>query len=355
MRARNPPQHVVRLGHQLDQLPGAWTRMGYRTDGWHVVVGLGSAGSRHVAILQDLGIDNVAVVRTHLGPTSRPTPAGVVEFPSIEAALERRPVMAIVATPTALHHPEAAAFVAAGVPVFVEKPLTDTVDTSLRLLEEAQQADVPVAVGYHLRYHPGLLWLRELISGGLLGRPLLLRATWGEYLPDWHPGEDYRRAYAARQELGGGPVLTLSHVVDYTVWLLGSVDGVQARTRRLSGLDVEVPDTAVIALDHDSGAMSDLELDFFTRPPIHRVDLRFETGWARWDVTERTLACRAADASIAPAVPDIRGWSRDDCFVAQLGAFLAGLRVGSRIDTAHDFAVARALGAILASADDLRR
>ncbi|MEI2709772.1 MAG: hypothetical protein V9E96_12270 [Chitinophagaceae bacterium] len=49
-----------------------------------------------------------------------------------------------------------------------------------------------------------------------------IQTFWGEYLPAWHPWEDYRTSYAAQKENGGGAALTLSHDIDVVNWIANS-------------------------------------------------------------------------------------------------------------------------------------
>ncbi len=69
--------------------------------------------------------------------------------------------------------------------------------------------------------HPGLQKIEEWINQDKLGKIYSVQVDLGEYLPDWHPWEDYRQSYAARADQGGGVVLTLIHELDYLHWLFG--------------------------------------------------------------------------------------------------------------------------------------
>jgi predicted dehydrogenase len=75
--------------------------------------------------------------------------------------------------------------------------------TGVDELEQAvRQNQVKVVVGFQFRFHPGLQQVKKLLEDNAIGEPLSARAHWGEYLPNWHPWEDYRQGYAARQDLG---------------------------------------------------------------------------------------------------------------------------------------------------------
>ena len=320
----------------------------YESDGWHVVVGMGSAGSRHLGILRDLGVSRIAVVRSGLGPSNRPTPAGVRELGSMEEALALGPVAAIVATPTGLHFEQTRTLLAHRIPTLVEKPLASTALQMEELLRLAHDQGTPLLVGFHLRFHPTRRWIAEAVRSGEFGRPLLLRATWGEYLPGWHPEEDYRHGYAARRDQGGGPLLTLSHVVDYAVDFMGDVADVETREWKLSDLELSVPDVVALTVRHADRSVSLLEMDFVSRPPIHTIDIRLTEGRISWDV----LASRAEAFSPSglwrshETAPYSE--ARQMCFVDQIKRFLELADSRAEPDLAHELQIARVLGELQA-------
>ena len=92
--------------------------------------------------------------------------------------------------------------------------------------------------------------MRPAVDSGWPDRPpyFRLQVHFGEYLPAWHPWEDYRKGYAARADLGGGVVLTQCHSLDYLPWLVGPVEAAWGMAAKLSDLEVDVDDTAEIGL-----------------------------------------------------------------------------------------------------------
>src|SRR3712207_4972017 len=65
-----------------------------------------------------------------------------------------KPDGAVIATPNRLHVDNALACIAAGVPVLVEKPIADEVESALSLVEASEKAGVPILVGHHRRHSP---------------------------------------------------------------------------------------------------------------------------------------------------------------------------------------------------------
>ena len=119
----------------------------------------------------------------------------------------------------------------------IEKPLADRLEGTDALATEARDQHRKVQIAYNLRFHPGLLKLRDLIQTGELGRVFWVRAEAGQYLPDWRPSQDYRQSYTARRDLGGGILLDGSHEIDYLMWLLGKPVDVFCRSGKVSALD----------------------------------------------------------------------------------------------------------------------
>lgn len=178
---------------------------------------------------------------------------GVPHFAEPRALLAAVPVRAaIVASPNQAHAEAALACIERGIPVMVEKPLTDTVAEGERLCAAAEAAGVPLLVGHQRRHSPVMRRARQLIDAGLLGRPVSVHA-----MAVWLKPDPYFDV-AWRREPGGGPVLiNLIHDVDMLRFLVGEIVEVQAITSNAQrGFAVE--DTAAIALRFANGALGTL-------------------------------------------------------------------------------------------------
>ena len=128
-----------------------------------------------------------------------------------------------------------------------------------------------------------------LLQAQAIGRPLAVHAHWGEYLPNWHPWEDYRQSYSARADLGGGVVVTLSHPLDYLRWLLGDVLSVSAQVGTVGDLGIDVEDLADINLRFASGCFGNVHLNYLQQPPIHRMQIVCTGGTLDWDNADGAL------------------------------------------------------------------
>ena len=213
--------------------------------GWILIAGYGSIGRRHFRNLKALGYADVRLLRSgRTPPEGFETPSDTDEYRYLEAALADDPAVVIVANPSALHADVTRASVHAGACVLLEKPVCSSIEEARALQAEVHDANGVVSMAYCFRYHPLYSALAQIVREGRLGRIFHLHAWQAGYLPSWHPWEDYRKGYAARGDLGGGVVRTLDHDLDMLRWMMGSPVEVLASVGSLSGIDVEVEDTA---------------------------------------------------------------------------------------------------------------
>ncbi len=300
-----------------------------------LIAGLGSIGRRHFRNLAALGERDLVLYRTRKATLPDDELTGYpIETDLGEALQKHRPQAVIVANPTALHLEVAIPAAEAGCALLLEKPIAEDLSRVNELRRAAQKNGGRSLVGFQFRYHPALNKARELIQSGVMGKILTAHAHWGEYLPNWHPWEDYRASYAAREDLGGGVIRTLTHPLDYLRYLLGEIESLQAFQGHISPLELTgVEDVAEIGLKFRSGAIGGLHLNYFQRPPVHRLEIVGTAGALRWDNAEGALIhAHVPDAfgGIYPqpspgaetryAPPD--GFERNDLFLAQTRHFL---------------------------------
>jgi predicted dehydrogenase len=299
-----------------------------------LIAGLGSIGRRHFRNLVALGEKDIVLLRTRKSTLPDDELAGYpVETDLSEALTKHKPDAVIVANPTSMHLDVAIPAAEAGCAILLEKPISDSLERVEELQQAARKSGSKMLVGFQFRYHPTLNKARELIQSNALGKILTVHAHWGEYLPQWHPWEDYRQSYAARADLGGGVIVTLTHPLDYLRFLLGDVDLLWSFNGHLSPLEVDVEDIAEIGLKFKNGAVGGVHMNYVQRPPVHRLEIVGTDGTLRWDNADGILhhfrmTAPFGSFSDNPPAPVIEtfsppeGFERNQLFVAQTRHFI---------------------------------
>ena len=287
-----------------------------------LIAGFGSIGRRHLRNLLELGEQDIILLRSGYSTLSIDEISNLPVVTSIDAALKHRPDAVIVATPTALHMDVAIPAALAGCHIFLEKPVAEDLRRVNELRAALQKGGGKAQVGFQFRFHPGLREVKTWLESGSAGKTVAARAQWGEYLPGWHPWEDYRQGYAARRDLGGGVVRTLSHPLDYLRWLVGEVETIQALTGTLSGLELKVEDIAEIGLRFTNGALGSVHLNYVQRPPVHRLEVICTDGTILWDNADgaaRLYSAKQGEWEVISPPPE---FERNHLFLSELRNFI---------------------------------
>lgn len=306
-----------------------------------LICGLGSVGRRHLRNLLALGEGDILLYRTRRSSLPDDELAGLPVETDLQAALDHRPEAVVIANPTALHLDAAIPAAERGCHILLEKPVSHSLEGIDKLQTAVQRGGGQALVGFQFRFHPGLIQAKSLLEQGAIGRPLSVRAHWGEYLPGWHPWEDYRRGYSARADLGGGVALTLSHPLDYLRWLLGDVSALWAFSGCLSDLGLDVEDTVEIGLQYQSGMLGSVHLDYNQRPSAHTLEIVGTQGTLKWDNADgsvRWWAQQGGSSTAALSASGARGaagwhrflpppdFERNRLFLEEMRHFLAVAR-----------------------------
>jgi predicted dehydrogenase len=244
-----------------------------------LVVGCGSIGRRHAA---NAAVTAEVAVHDASADAARDCAAasGARAFTRLDEALDWGPAAVVVATPHRSHLGLARQALAAGAHVLIEKPLSDSLDGVTEFLDEADATGRRAYVVCNMRFHPGPAALKR--HAARVGRPLFARAHVGNYLPAMRPDRDYRTLYAARRAEGGGVVLDAIHEIDMLTWLFDDVESVNCQAARLSRLEIDVEDYALLALTHRCGVRCSAELDYLRRRKSRGCEIVGTDGVLSW-------------------------------------------------------------------------
>lgn len=293
-----------------------------------LILGLGSIGRRHTRCFRELGV--AQVLGFDPDPERRAQfsrESGGEAFATESEGLATNPDLVVVASPNIYHLPQAQMVVAAGKPMLIEKPLGTDLQSAAALASAVEAQGLYAHVGSNWKFHPAFQTMKSWLDQGQIGTPTGIQALAGQWLPDWHPYEDYRRMYAARCDLGGGAIFD-THELNYMLWLMGPVRQFGGLKAHSGALDIETEDVAAAVLRFSSGALGVLLTDYIQRTPCRRYHISGSEGTIEWDNAVGHVLLHRPGQRCAEQV-DARVADGNAMYLAQAARILEDLRLGS--------------------------
>jgi predicted dehydrogenase len=288
------------------------------------VVGCGSIGKRHIRNLLSLGKSNIVGVDKDASRRTEAEQLGVTTAKTLAEALQQGVNVVFVTLPNAHHLVIANEAVAAGCDLFMEKPVSSSTEGVTDLIAQVGAKGLVAFVGSNFKFHPSFIKMKQLLDDGEIGRVLTARIHSGQYLPDWHPWEDYRQMYSSRKDLGGG-VLLDTHEFIYAVWLLGKVASLACLAEKLSDLEIDTEDTASAVLKMQSGAQVSVLADYNQRPYQRSYEIHGTEGSIYWNIHTHEVAVYRASYKAWGKFGEPEGYGINEMYVDQTRHFLACL------------------------------
>ncbi|MGA5318938.1 Gfo/Idh/MocA family protein [Streptomyces seoulensis] len=143
------------------------------------ILGLGRIGAFHAETLSGLDAVTSLVVADPVADAAKAAAEryGAEVADSPEALLAAGVDGLVIAAATDAHPALIRAGVAAGVPVFCEKPVARTIAEGVAVLDAVRESGVPIQIGFNRRFDAGFLAARAAVRAGELGILHTVRST----------------------------------------------------------------------------------------------------------------------------------------------------------------------------------
>lgn len=273
-----------------------------------LMVGLGSMGKRRIRNLTYLkageliGFD-VRADRREEAQNKH----GIVTYGDLDQAMAQNPDALVISTPPDLHTHYALAAARAGKAFFTEASVVD--DGMDELIALCAKQDIVAAPSCTMRFFPGPKIIKKLIDEQAIGKVLSFTYHVGQYLPDWHPWEDYRTFYVAKRETGAAREI-VPFELTWLNWAFGQVEAVSAQRAKLTELDADIDDIYQLLLKFNTGVIGQLQVDVIARVPYRSLRVLSEHGVIEWNAADRIVRVFKADTQTwtdYPEPPDPQG------------------------------------------------
>jgi len=306
-------------------------------------VGLGSIGQRHLKNLKRLAGSSCTLLAYRTTDSNDIIKDGLafpcesladyydfIEYASFAAALDQKPDVSFICNPSKFHLETAIPLAECGSHLFIEKPLA-TDNILLDKLESiVQQKKIIAMVGYQNRFHPCVQEVKHIMEKNEFGRVICAAFNWSTYLPHHHPYEDYRKSYAAREDLGGGVIFGLSHELDLIQYFFEKPDTVYALEGGISKLDMKAEDTvtAIFRCKDKAGTFPvSLILSYAQGKENRRFEVLMEDGLLECNLQNNVLLI-TTHSNKKRYEKEFKKLERNDLFICEMKHFLESVSSG---------------------------
>ena len=283
-------------------------------------VGLGSIGQRHLRNLISIGEFELYAFRKR----NHPLPQEFADFKinvlqEWDEVKNIRPEICILASPPFVQQQVLPLIVDLGMDFLIEKPIGVDLNLLESMVPAIREKGLVSMVGYNLRYNPVISRIKNFLAEGLLGNITSFRLEVGQYLPDWHPDEDYRTGYSANKSLGGGVTLDLIHEIDLAYHLFGEFEEIYGMLAKQSKLEIDVEDTSEIVVRTKMGCLGSIHMDYVNRFGRRRGSIYGDLGTLDYDLLNSTIDLCIAGKNYKKIEIE---FTRNEMYISELSDFL---------------------------------
>lgn len=268
-----------------------------------LIIGLGSAGQRHMRNLKRILGNQVSFIAYRVRKYPRMfddnlnvvegqdvnTAYQITEYNNLKDALNEKPDVAFIANPNSMHMECAIEAAKAGIDIFLEKPVSDSLDRTDELLMLVKEKGLILYVGYQMRLHPCIKKLKQDIEDEIIGRVVTVDCQMGELITGMHKYEDYRQMNESKKSTGGGVVLCQIHELDYLYWIFGMPTEIYSIGNKYSDLEIEVEDAATTICRYEKDGRAYpvvIHQDFLQSPPVRKCKVIGTEGQIEVDLLQ---------------------------------------------------------------------
>jgi predicted dehydrogenase len=283
-----------------------------------LIAGLGSIGQRHAKNLLKLGYKDIIFFSKRKDLNKINIFKKIKIFNKLNLALKQKPNIALICNQTDLHFKTAMRCAKEKCNLFIEKPIGYKKKEILSLKKIIKKKKIINMVGYMMRFHPAINKIKYFIKKKYIGKIYYIYSEWGEYLPNWHQNEDYKKSYAAKKN-SGGPALTLSHDLDLLRWFFGPIKNVYQENIKTSHLNIKSESCSDFLIKFKFGANALVHLDYLQKRPFRFLKIIGENGIIKFEYYKNKITIKKDKNT---KIFFYRNFNRNKMFLEEIKYFL---------------------------------
>ena len=189
---------------------------------------------------------------------------------------------------------------------FVEHPINDDGYKEIRQLAD-KDLSIVKAPSCTMRYYTPVKMIKKILDEGRIGKVLAFQYHLGQYLPDWHPWEDYRQVYFSKKETSACREMLPFELI-WLNWLMNSrVAEVSGSISKVSDLDMDADDIILANLKYENGILGNVLIDVISRKPVRTLRVLGSDGVLDWERFNQEIKLYDAKSKNTETIPVFKG------------------------------------------------
>ena len=265
---------------------------GYLPEGNHMnilIVGLGSMGKRRARLIASMRSDcSIFGVDSSAERREEAEGKGIKAYDSIAAALSENSIDAgLVCTAPVSHNAIITELLEKGIPVFSELNLVD--DGYDRNIELSRENNTKLFLSSTMLYRRETRYIKEQVDEfRKTGKNVNYVYHIGQYLPDWHPWENYKNFFVSNPRTGGVREI-MAIDMPWLVDVFGDIESFNVISNSVSDLELGYPDTTMLLLTHKGGTIGTLVIDVVSPKAVRNFECFGEGIHLFWEGNPKGL------------------------------------------------------------------
>lgn len=157
-----------------------------------------------------------------------------------------------------------------------------TSDDGYAEISQNKNTQLVMAPSCTLRFFAPIKLIKSFLDEGRIGKVLAFNYHVGQYLPDWHPWEDYRKVFFSRKETGACRELFPFELCWLNSLMQSRPTEVSGFLNKVSPLDMDAEDILMAHLRYENGTVGTIFIDVISRKPIRNITFLGSEGTLEW-------------------------------------------------------------------------
>lgn len=252
-----------------------------------LVFGLGSMGKRRIRLLKMLGkeLEIIGVDSNCARAEFVRKEYGITTFDSVEKALnESNTECAVISTSPLSHANIIHQCLQAGLHTFTELNLvSDMYEENIRLAAERGKV---LFLSSTFLYRSEIQFIMDTVT--TVQSKLNYTYHVGQYLPDWHPWENYKDFFVGNKQTNGCREL-LAIELPWILKTFGKIKSFHVLKDKNTSLNIDYMDNYLLLMEHNNGNKGMLMVDVVSRKAVRNLEVFGEDIYLSWDGTPEGL------------------------------------------------------------------